>query len=75
MTTGERQAERIRYLYLQALLRQDLSFYDQEVTTGAVVEGIAADTFHIKQATGEKVNILKWNYNVQEAHVKIFFSV
>lgn len=57
-TIGERQAERIRYLYFQALLRQDLSFYDQEVTTGAVVEGITADTFHIKQATGEKVGKL-----------------
>eukprot|EP00250_Pteridium_aquilinum_P018802 c24211_g1_i1 orf=757-4551(-) len=58
MSVGERQAERIRYLYLQALLRQDLSFYDQEVTTGAVAEGITADTFHIKQATGEKVGKL-----------------
>lgn len=58
MTTGERQAERIRFLYLQALLRQDMAFFDQKVSTGAVVEGMSADTFYIKQATGEKVGKL-----------------
>ncbi|KAI5072373.1 hypothetical protein GOP47_0012479 [Adiantum capillus-veneris] len=58
MTTGERQAERIRCLYLQALLRQDMTFFDQEVSTGAIVEGMSADTFAIKQATGEKVGKL-----------------
>ncbi|KAI5072374.1 hypothetical protein GOP47_0012480 [Adiantum capillus-veneris] len=58
MTTGERQAERMRCLYLQALLRQDMAFFDQEVSTGAIVEGISADTFAIKQATGEKVGKL-----------------
>ncbi|KAI5074222.1 hypothetical protein GOP47_0010183 [Adiantum capillus-veneris] len=58
MNVGERQAERIRYHYLQALLRQDLSFYDQEVTTGAMVETFTVDIFHIKQATGEKVGKL-----------------
>eukprot|EP00250_Pteridium_aquilinum_P017118 c23463_g1_i1 orf=1-2490(-) len=58
MSIGERQAERIRYLYLQALLRQDMTFFDEEVCTGAVVERISADTFHIKQATGDKVGKL-----------------
>eukprot|EP00250_Pteridium_aquilinum_P017054 c23431_g2_i2 orf=424-4389(+) len=58
MTTGERQADRIRFLYLQALLRQDMAFFDQEVSTGAVVEGMSADTLYIKQATGEKVGKL-----------------
>ncbi|MCO5597338.1 hypothetical protein L7F22_051414 [Adiantum nelumboides] len=58
MSVGERQAERMRCRYLQALLRQDLSFYDQEVATGAVVESITIDTFHIKQATGDKVGKL-----------------
>lgn len=58
MSTGERQADRIRYLYLQALLRQDLSFFDLEVSSGVVVDGMTADTFHIKQATGEKVGKL-----------------
>ncbi|MCO5571430.1 hypothetical protein L7F22_025170 [Adiantum nelumboides] len=58
MITGERQAERIRCLYLQNLLRQDMAFFDQEVSTGAIVESMLADTFSIKQATGEKVGKL-----------------
>ncbi|KAH7432151.1 hypothetical protein KP509_07G010800 [Ceratopteris richardii] len=58
MTVGERQAERMRYLYLKSLLRQDLSFYDQEVTAGDAMESIIVDAFHIKQATGEKIGNL-----------------
>ncbi|CAL4975976.1 unnamed protein product [Urochloa decumbens] len=53
--TGERQAARIRALYLKAILRQDIAFFDMEMSTGQVVERMAGDTFLIQDAIGEKV--------------------
>ncbi|KAL6610597.1 hypothetical protein ACP70R_040566 [Stipagrostis hirtigluma subsp. patula] len=53
--TGERQATRIRSLYLKSILRQDMTFFDLEMTTGQVVSSISADTTLIQGAIGEKV--------------------
>ncbi|XP_072993178.1 LOW QUALITY PROTEIN: ABC transporter B family member 9-like [Typha latifolia] len=55
MVTGERQATRIRSLYLKAILRQDIAFFDEEMTTGQVVERMSGDTALIQDAIGEKV--------------------
>lgn len=55
MVTGERQAARIRGLYLKAILRQDIAFFDKEMTTGQVVERMSGDTILIQDAIGEKV--------------------
>ncbi|EEE64580.1 hypothetical protein OsJ_19432 [Oryza sativa Japonica Group] len=53
--TGERQATRIRSLYLKTILRQDMAFFDKEMTTGQVISSISTDTTLIQGATGEKV--------------------
>ncbi|XP_029129519.1 ABC transporter B family member 4 isoform X1 [Cajanus cajan] len=53
--TGERQAARIRGLYLKAILRQDISFFDKETNTGEVVGRMSGDTVLIQEAMGEKV--------------------
>ncbi|XLS79065.1 hypothetical protein HN51_063290 [Arachis hypogaea] len=55
MVTGERQAARIRGLYLQTILRQDVSFFDKETNTGEVVGRMSGDTVLIQDAMGEKV--------------------
>ncbi|XP_045813314.1 ABC transporter B family member 11-like [Trifolium pratense] len=55
MITGERQAGRIRGLYLKTILRQDVSFFDKETSTGEVVGRMSGDTVLIKDAMGEKV--------------------
>lgn len=57
MVTGERQASRIRGLYLKTILRQDVSFFDLETNTGEVVERMSGDTVLIQDAMGEKVAI------------------
>ncbi|KAI7750749.1 hypothetical protein M8C21_013051, partial [Ambrosia artemisiifolia] len=44
MITGERQAARIRSLYLKTILRQDVSFFDKETNTGEVVGRMSGDT-------------------------------
>jgi ATP-binding cassette, subfamily B (MDR/TAP), member 1 len=53
--TGERQAGRVRALYLKAVLRQDIAYFDKEMTTGKVTGRISADTVLIQDAIGEKV--------------------
>nr|XP_043635572.1 ABC transporter B family member 4-like [Erigeron canadensis] len=55
MITGERQAARIRNLYLKTILRQDLSFFDRETNTGEVIGRMSGDTILIQDAIGEKV--------------------
>uniref|UniRef100_A0A453FA99 MDR-like ABC transporter n=1 Tax=Aegilops tauschii subsp. strangulata TaxID=200361 RepID=A0A453FA99_AEGTS len=42
--TGERQATRVRSLYLKSVLRQDISFFDVEMTTGQIVSRMSGDT-------------------------------
>ncbi|KAL8260665.1 hypothetical protein R6Q59_028618 [Mikania micrantha] len=53
--TGERQVARIRSLYLKAVLRQDVGFFDQECKTGEIVERMSTHTLFIQDAMGEKV--------------------
>ena len=58
MITGERQAARIRSLYLKTILRQDIGFFDVETNTGEVVGRMSGDTVLIQDAMGEKV--MQW---------------
>ncbi|KAK8639629.1 hypothetical protein V6N13_138002 [Hibiscus sabdariffa] len=55
MVTGERQAARIRGLYLKTILRQEVAFFDVETNTGEVVGRMSGDTVLIQDAMGEKV--------------------
>ncbi|KAK8693709.1 hypothetical protein V6N13_071280 [Hibiscus sabdariffa] len=55
MVTGERQAARVRGLYLKTILRQDIAFFDVETNTGEVVGRMSGDTVLIQDAMGEKV--------------------
>lgn len=51
---GERQSARIRSLYLNAVLRQDIAFFDTELTTGQAVSRMSSDTLVVQDALGEK---------------------
>ena len=46
---------RIRSLYLKSVLRQDISFFDIQMTTGKIVSTMAGDTVLVQDAIGEKV--------------------
>ncbi|CAL0334689.1 unnamed protein product [Lupinus luteus] len=52
---GERQAARIRSLYLKTILKQDIAFFDTETNTGEVIGRMSGDTILIQDAMGEKV--------------------
>lgn len=64
VSTGERQAARIRGLYLKAVLRQDISYFDKETNTGEVVGRMSGDTLLIQEALGEKVLMKSYNYQI-----------
>ncbi|XP_061983037.1 ABC transporter B family member 19-like [Populus nigra] len=52
---GERSAHRIRNLYLSAVLRQDITFYDTKVSTSDIMHGISSDVAQIQEVMGEKM--------------------
>ncbi|KAL9681202.1 hypothetical protein QQ045_012983 [Rhodiola kirilowii] len=54
--TSERQVLKIRYKYLEALLRQEVGFFEsQEATTSEIVDSISIDTSLLQQLLSEKV--------------------
>ncbi|KAJ0788784.1 putative ABC-type xenobiotic transporter [Helianthus annuus] len=55
MVSGERQAARIRSLYLKTILRQEVGYFDKESKSGDIVERMSGDTVIIQDAMGEKV--------------------
>ena len=47
----------MRYKYLEAVLRQEVGFFDsQEATTSEVINSISKDTFLIQEVLSEKVH-------------------
>ncbi|PON43566.1 ABC transporter [Parasponia andersonii] len=52
---GERSAQRIRREYLKAVLRQDVGFFDTEISTGDIMHGISSDVAQIQEVMGEKM--------------------
>ncbi|KAF5338964.1 hypothetical protein D9611_008824 [Ephemerocybe angulata] len=55
--TGEVNAKRVREKYLQAVLRQDIAFFDK-VGAGEVATRIQTDTHLVQQGISEKVAII-----------------
>lgn len=57
--TSERQVLRMRYKYLEAVLRQEVAFFDsQEATTAEVVDSVSKDTSLIQEVLSEKVGYI-----------------
>nr|GMD91548.1 ABC transporter B family member 11-like [Ipomoea batatas] len=55
MVTGDRQSARIRNLYLTSILRQDIGFFDKEISTGESTANMSGDIVVLQNAMGEKV--------------------
>ncbi|KAI3786221.1 hypothetical protein L1987_45356 [Smallanthus sonchifolius] len=52
---GERSAHRIRTAYLRSVLRQDVTFFDTEISTSEIMHGISSDVAQIQEVIGEKM--------------------
>ncbi|KAL9247718.1 hypothetical protein vseg_021120 [Gypsophila vaccaria] len=55
MYTGERQAGALREKYLEAVLKQDVGFFDTDARTGDIVFSVSTDTLLVQDAISEKV--------------------
>ncbi|KAL9154242.1 hypothetical protein ABFS82_10G102500 [Erythranthe guttata] len=63
--TSERQVLRIRYKYLEAVLKQEVGFFDsQEATTSEIINSISKDTSLIQELLSEKVPIFLMNMSM-----------
>lgn len=52
---GDRSAHKIRTEYLRAVLRQDVGFFDTDVSAGDIMHGISTDVAQIQEVMAEKV--------------------
>ncbi|KAJ0971430.1 hypothetical protein J5N97_019389 [Dioscorea zingiberensis] len=63
--TSERQVLRIRYRYLEAILKQEVEFFDsQEATTSEIIDSISRETSLIQEVLSEKVPTFLMNSSV-----------
>ena len=60
MYTGDRQSACIRGKYVKALITQDVSAYDIDISISNVVMGISRDTSRIQDAIGVKVCVAQY---------------
>ena len=63
MYTGERQAGALRKKYLEAVLKQDVGFFDTDARTGDIVFSVSTDTLLVQDAISEKVHSLSFLAN------------
>ncbi|KAI4346422.1 hypothetical protein L6164_007318 [Bauhinia variegata] len=54
MYTGERQVSTLRNKYLEAVLKQDVGFFDTDARTGDIVFSVSTDTLLVQDAISEK---------------------
>ncbi|KAG2714326.1 hypothetical protein I3760_03G021800 [Carya illinoinensis] len=55
MYSGERQVSTLRKRYLEAVLKQDVGFFDTDARTGDIVFSVSTDTLLVQDAISEKV--------------------
>ncbi|XP_030031864.2 multidrug resistance protein homolog 49 [Manduca sexta] len=58
-SAGLKMTTRLRYMYFEALLRQEIAYFDKESNTvGAICSRLSGDTAEIQGATGLRVGII-----------------
>lgn len=70
MYTGERQVSTLRKKYLEAVLKQDVGFFDTDARTGDIVFSVSTDTLLVQDAISEKVEFL---FNIFILSVILFY--
>lgn len=55
MQTGERQTARLRFKYLQSVLRKDITFFDTIAKDRNILYHISSDAILVQDAIGDKV--------------------
>ncbi|KAK4275085.1 hypothetical protein QN277_018224 [Acacia crassicarpa] len=52
--TGERQTARLRFKYLQSVLKKDINFFDNEARDANIIFHISSDAILVQDAIGDK---------------------
>lgn len=61
----------LRKKYLEAVLKQDVGFFDTDARTGDIVFSVSTDTLLVQDAISEKV---LYQFDIQTPHSLSFFS-
>lgn len=61
----------LRKKYLEAVLKQDVGFFDTDARTGDIVFSVSTDTLLVQDAISEKV---LYQFYIQTPHSRSFFS-
>ncbi|KAI3748057.1 hypothetical protein L6452_10888 [Arctium lappa] len=63
--TAERQASRLRSTYLKAVLRQEVAYFDLNVTsTAEIITSVSSDSLLIQEVISEKVPVFVMNVSI-----------
>ncbi|XP_023743738.1 ABC transporter B family member 15 [Lactuca sativa] len=63
--TAERQASRLRAAYLKAVLRQEVAYFDLNVTsTAEIITSVSSDSLVIQEVISEKVPVFLMNMSI-----------
>ncbi|KAK1410145.1 hypothetical protein QVD17_36679 [Tagetes erecta] len=63
--TAERQASRLRSTYLKAVLRQEVAYFDLNVTsTAEIITSVSSDSLIIQEVISEKVPMFLMNLSI-----------
>ncbi|KAL6762783.1 MDR-like ABC transporter [Haematococcus lacustris] len=73
--SGNRQTNRLRSQYLQAVLRQDVAFFDTTATTGGLLQGLNEDSLAFQAAISDKASNFAHHACTFVAGFAIAFSV
>jgi ATP-binding cassette, subfamily B (MDR/TAP), member 1 len=57
MAASVRQANRIRNMYLNHALHQDITFFASESNSGAILQGISTDVQLVQVAISDKIGL------------------
>ncbi|GLJ41485.1 hypothetical protein SUGI_0858570 [Cryptomeria japonica] len=55
MYTAERQTTKMRYKYLEAILKQDVAVFDTQIRTGAILDSFSTDFLLIQESLGDQM--------------------
>lgn len=72
MYTGERQVGTLRKKYLEAVLKQDVGFFDTDARTGDIVFSVSTDTLLVQDAISEKVSFFYFYPTFCHSHLDEF---
>ncbi|KAG2384018.1 ABC transporter B family member 19 [Vigna angularis] len=74
MYTGERQVSTLRKKYLEAVLKQDVGFFDTDARTGDIVFSVSTDTLLVQDAISEKGQLIHIHCHIADVAIPLWYK-